>query len=53
VAAIFAAIMLVTTPAGDAYTFNEYSAMLARAGFARCELRDLGGSPQRAVIAYR
>ena len=53
VAATFAAVMLVTTPAGDAYTAEEYTAMAERAGFSRCEPVSLAGSPLRAVIAHK
>src|SRR4029077_2413904 len=33
----FSLIMLVMTPAGDAYTFSEYQQMLAKAGFRSSE----------------
>lgn len=39
--ASFAIIMLVTTPAGDAYTFAEYDRMFRNAGFAKNELHAL------------
>src|SRR5262249_58647440 len=35
--ATFALVMLATTAHGDAYTFAEYQAMFARAGFLRSE----------------
>src|SRR5262249_31156293 len=47
----FALVMLAGTPAGDAYTFADYQAMLKRAGFARVTLHDLPPSPARVVIA--
>jgi 2-polyprenyl-3-methyl-5-hydroxy-6-metoxy-1,4-benzoquinol methylase len=53
VAATFAAVMLVTTPGGDAWTFEEYRSMAGRAGFARSEPLDLPGSPLRAVVCTR
>jgi len=53
VAATFAAVMLVTTPAGDAYTAAEYASMVERAGFTRSAPVSLAGSPQRAVIAHK
>jgi len=53
VAATFAAVMLVTTPAGDAYTFAEYEAMAAAVGFSHAEAVPLAGSPLRAVIVHR
>lgn len=45
--------MLVTTPAGDAYTFPEYRRMFRAAGFADPSLIDLAPTPQRVVIATR
>lgn len=47
----FALVMLATTPAGDAYTYAEYKAMLRNAGFAGSTLHDLLPSPARVVIA--
>ena len=45
-------IMLVNTPAGDAYPYVEIEGMAKDAGFARVELspREIGFS--RLVIAY-
>jgi cyclopropane fatty-acyl-phospholipid synthase-like methyltransferase len=51
-AARFALVMLVSTPAGDAYTFEEYDTMARRAGFARSELHELAPMPQRIVVSY-
>lgn len=53
VAATFAAVMLVTTPAGDAWSFGEYAAMARRAGFGGAEQVTLPGSPLRAVLCTR
>ena len=49
----FALVMLAGTPAGDAYTFPEYQAMLRKVGFSGATLHDLVPSPGRAVIATR
>ena len=51
--ATFALIMLATTPAGDAYTFDEYAAMLRAAGFRRSELRPLPPTMEQVVIGYK
>ena len=52
-AAGFSLIMLATTPEGDAYTFAEYSAMLAQAGFNPPAMHPLPASMNVAVIASR
>ncbi|MGH3055750.1 MAG: methyltransferase, partial [Gaiellaceae bacterium] len=52
-AVCFALVMLAGTPAGDAYTFAEYLAMLRNAGFEHATLHDLPPSPGRVVIAAR
>jgi 2-polyprenyl-3-methyl-5-hydroxy-6-metoxy-1,4-benzoquinol methylase len=52
-AAAFSLIMLVTTPAGDAYTFEEYERILKNSGFARVELAAPEIGVNRLVIAYR
>jgi ubiquinone/menaquinone biosynthesis C-methylase UbiE len=49
----FGLVMLASTPAGDAYTFSEYQAMLRNAGFARATLHELAPSPARVVVAER
>jgi ubiquinone/menaquinone biosynthesis C-methylase UbiE len=49
--AMFAYVMLATTPAGDAYTFAEFERMLREAGFTRIERRPLDPTPQSAIIA--
>jgi SAM-dependent methyltransferase len=45
--------LLAQTPRGDVYTYRELVEMFRRAGFARTELRELGPSLQRVVIAHR
>ncbi len=50
-AAGFSLIMLATTPEGDAYTFAEYSDMLAQAGFNPPSVHTLPASMNVAVIA--
>jgi len=52
-AAGFSLIMLATTPEGDAYTFAEYSDMLAQAGFNPPTVHSLPASLNVAVIARR
>jgi ubiquinone/menaquinone biosynthesis C-methylase UbiE len=52
-AATFSLIMLVATPAGDAYTFEEYERMSKNAGFKRAELAAPEIGVNRLVIAYR
>lgn len=52
-AAGFALVMLATTPAGDAYTYAEYRAMLSEAGFADSRLFDLPGTLHRVVHGTR
>jgi SAM-dependent methyltransferase len=49
----FPLIMLTGTPKGDAYTFSQFEAMFAKAGFKRSELHDLSPSFQRLVISYK
>ncbi|HWG37240.1 MAG TPA: class I SAM-dependent methyltransferase [Terriglobales bacterium] len=49
--AMFALIMLTTTPAGDAYSYSELAAMFDKAGFSETELHPLPPSFQRVVIA--
>jgi hypothetical protein len=51
--ATFALTMLCSTPAGDAYTFDEYEEMFRFAGFRRNELHDVPGAVQRAIISYK
>ena len=49
----FAIVMLATTAHGDAYTFDEYQAMFARAGFARSEFHALPPTMQQAVVSHK
>jgi len=49
--AAFALTMLVGTPAGDAYTFAEYEAMLRDAGFRDWEMLAAENIPQRVIVA--
>ena len=49
--AMFAMMMLGSTPEGDAYPFSAYENMFARAGFARSELAEIG--PSRMVVSWR
>ena len=48
----FALIMLVTTPAGDAYTFKEWDAMFQHAGFGRSELLAVPNSKEHVIITH-
>lgn len=50
--ATFSLTMLVTTRAGDAYTYSEIEAMHREAGFTRTRLHDMPPSPHRIVTAY-
>ena len=52
-AAGFGLIMLATTPEGDGYTFAEYSAMLAQAGFKPPAMHSLPASMNVAVMARK
>jgi SAM-dependent methyltransferase len=52
-AAGFSFVMLGTTPEGDAYTFAEYGAMLADAGFRGTTLHALSPTAESAVIAAK
>ena len=49
----FALIMLVTTPAGDAYTFKEWDAMFRNAGFGRSELHAVPNSKEHVVVTHQ
>jgi 2-polyprenyl-3-methyl-5-hydroxy-6-metoxy-1,4-benzoquinol methylase len=50
-AAMFAFLMLATTPAGNAYTRSEFTRMFGAAGFADVEFAPLAPTPQTLVIA--
>ena len=52
-AAGFSLVMLATTPEGDAYTFDEYVAMLAEAGFQKPTPHSLPASMNQAVISVK
>jgi SAM-dependent methyltransferase len=52
-AASFALVMLLGTPAGDAYTFRELEGMLREAGFARARHHSIPGSPQTVVVGEK
>ncbi|MGH7364778.1 MAG: methyltransferase [Candidatus Rokuibacteriota bacterium] len=52
-AAMFSLVMLCSTPAGDAYTFDEFDAMFRRAGFPRSELRVPGPGGPQVIISQR
>jgi hypothetical protein len=45
--------LLVQTPQGDVYTYQELAEMFKRAGFVRTEMLDLGPSLQSVVIAHQ
>ena len=49
----FALVMLATTAHGDAYTFAEFQAIFARAGFLRNEFHALPPTTQQAVVSYK
>jgi 2-polyprenyl-3-methyl-5-hydroxy-6-metoxy-1,4-benzoquinol methylase len=49
----FALVMLATTAHGDAYTFPEYHAIFAHAGFLRSEFHPLPPTTQQAVVSYK
>ncbi len=51
--ATFALAMLATTAHGDAYTFAEFQAIFARAGFLRSEFHALPPTTQQAVVSYK
>jgi 2-polyprenyl-3-methyl-5-hydroxy-6-metoxy-1,4-benzoquinol methylase len=52
-AAAFSVMMLISTPAGDAYTFADLERMSKDAGFNRVELAPAEIGLDRLVIAYR
>lgn len=51
--AMFSLTMLATTPAGDAYTFNELQEMFEKTGFSKNEDVQLEGLPQHIVISEK
>lgn len=52
-AAMFALMMLASTPAGDAYTFAEFERMFANAGFSRSSLHPLPPTIEQVVISEK
>ncbi len=51
--ATFALVMLATTAHGDAYTFAEYQAIFAEAGFPRSEFHALPPTTQQVVVSHK
>jgi hypothetical protein len=49
--AAFAMTMLITTPSGDAYTFNELAEMKKRSGFRDVTAHPVPRSPHTIVMA--
>ncbi len=52
-AAMFGMVMLVSTPKGRAYRYDELEAMHRAAGFEDCELVELPPTPQRLLVARK
>jgi ubiquinone/menaquinone biosynthesis C-methylase UbiE len=52
-AASFSMMMLISTPAGDAYTFAELEKMFANAGFTRSTIHALPPTIQQVVISEK
>jgi len=51
--AMFSMVMLAGTPSGDAYTFPEFQQMFKNAGFAKVEIHELPGLPEKLMIGSR
>ena len=49
-AASFSLMMLLTTPAGDAYTFSELQSMYAEAGFTGITAHPVPRAPHTVVM---
>jgi len=49
----FAVVMLATTPAGDAYTFEELSQMFRHAGFTKNELLEVPNSREHLLVSHK
>ncbi len=49
----FSLIMLVTTPAGDAYTFSEFETMFCAAGFPKSEIFPVPESKEHVLVSYK
>ena len=48
---LFALTMLVGTPSGDAYTFQELAQMFAKVGFGKSEHFPIKGTPQHIMVS--
>ena len=46
-------MQMLSTPAGDAYTYSELEKMFRNAGFVRNEMRELSPGAQRLVVSYK
>jgi 2-polyprenyl-3-methyl-5-hydroxy-6-metoxy-1,4-benzoquinol methylase len=46
-------MQMLSTPAGDAYTYSELEKMFHNSGFASSEMRQLSPFPQRLVVSYK
>jgi hypothetical protein len=44
---------MLSTPAGDAYTYSELEKMFRNAGFTRNEMREVGPIAQRLAVSYK
>ena len=51
--AAFSLVMLVSTDAGDAYTFSEYKTMFQEAGFAETTIHRIPGMPQEVLLSEK
>ena len=49
----FALVMLATTPAGDAYTFNELKTMFNNSGFGQSKLHEIPNSKEHVIVTYK
>ncbi len=49
--AMFALMMLGSTPEGDAHPYSAYESMFANAGFTRSEMVEIG--PSRTIVSWR
>ena len=52
-AAAFSLTMLVSTPSGDTYTFQQYQEMFQRAGFSKTEAHRVPDSPQQVLVSCK
>jgi len=51
--ATFSLTMLVATPAGDAYTFQQFDQMFHDVGFKKNEIMEVPQSPQHVIVSYK